>query len=158
MCIRDRFESHVHVSIDRIKNDPWKLVSQSSTRHLITNHCGKPIFALKPDLILQDENTRQVLDTKWKLLDENDFKNNYQLKQADFYQLFAYGQTYQVGKGDMLLIYPSHENFSTPLPVFNFSDNLRLWVVPFCLHKHQLITGDLCDKFPALDSQQSLIE
>ena len=65
------FESHVRVSIDRIIDTPWKLVSQSSTHHLITNHCGKPIFALKPDLILQVENTRQVLDTKWKLLDEN---------------------------------------------------------------------------------------
>ncbi len=58
--------------------------------------------------------------------------------QADLYQMLAYGVNYQEGIGDMLLIYPSHEGFSQPLPYpYEFSHQkenpLRLWVVPFSL-------------------------
>jgi 5-methylcytosine-specific restriction enzyme subunit McrC len=35
--------------------------------------------------------------------------------------MFAYGQKYLHGKGDMMLIYPRHR-FETPLPVFRFDE------------------------------------
>lgn len=63
-------------------------------------------------------------------------KTTLEQSQADLYQMLAYGVNYQEGIGDMLLIYPSHEGFSQPLPhPYEFSHQkenpLRLWVVPF---------------------------
>ena len=43
--------------------------------------------------------------------------------------------------GELLLIYPKTSTFSAPLPVFEFSDTLRLWVVPFDLELGQLTIG-----------------
>ncbi|HBR8090638.1 TPA: McrC family protein, partial [Klebsiella pneumoniae] len=52
--------------------------------------------------------------------------------QADFYQMFAYGQKYLGGNGEMYLIYPAHDDFSQPIPQhFAFSETLKLWVVPY---------------------------
>ena len=67
--------------------------------------------------------------------------DKYGLSQADFYQLYAYGQTYMDGESDVVLVYPKTETFSQALPVFDFpkSRGLRLWVLPFCLHDRVLI-------------------
>ncbi|MCD5997555.1 hypothetical protein KDX38_28945, partial [Pseudomonas sp. CDFA 602] len=76
---------------------------------------------------------RWVLDTKWKRLDSTSGSKNYGLSQSDFYQLFAYGQKYLGGEGDLVLIYPRRASFQEALPGFEFSAGLRLWVVPFDL-------------------------
>lgn len=53
-------------------------------------------------------------------------------QNTDLYQMFAYGQKYLGGKGDLFLIYPAHEEFTKPIEhSFDFSDSLKLWVVPF---------------------------
>ena len=57
------------------------------------------------------------------------------------YQLYAYGKKYLDGKGDLFLIYPRHDEFLNPLPVFEFSGDLNLWVVPFDLDKDVLVAG-----------------
>ena len=48
-----------------------------------------------------------VMDTKWKLLDQNacNGTDKYSLCQAEFYQLYAYGQKYMNGKGDMIFYF-----------------------------------------------------
>jgi len=61
------------------------------------------------------------------------------LSQNDFYQLFAYGQEYLNGTGDLVLIYPRTAKFSEPLPVFHFSDDLCLWVLQFDLNEGMLL-------------------
>lgn len=59
-------------------------------------------------------------------------KSLYGLAQSDFYQMFAYGQKYLDGSGEMYLIYPAHDDFSQPIPQhFAFSETLKLWVVPY---------------------------
>ncbi|MCV6622232.1 MAG: McrC family protein, partial [Cellvibrionaceae bacterium] len=109
-------------------------------------------FRLKPDLTIEHRlagthELAMILDTKWKLLDEN--KNNgtekFGLSQADFYQMFAYGQCYLRGSGDLVLFYPKTATFDSPIEQcfsFNLAINseasksesqdkaLRLWVVP----------------------------
>ncbi|ORM65841.1 hypothetical protein HA45_03470 [Pantoea rodasii] len=46
--------------------------------------------------------------------------------------MFAYGQKYFNGTGEMYLIYPAHDDFSQPIQQhFAFSDTLKLWVVPY---------------------------
>lgn len=50
------------------------------------------------------------MDTKWKILNENDGKNNYGISQADMYQLYAYAKKYN--SKELYLIYPKCETFS----------------------------------------------
>lgn len=101
-------------------------------------------FQLKPDLLVTDSTgNRMVLDTKWKLIDgsKDNSRDKFGLSQADFYQMYAYGQKYLQGDGDIVLIYPKTADFDNPLNVFKFpeSEKMRLWVLPFCLDKKYLI-------------------
>ena len=98
---------------------------------------------LKPDFLVQRGPQRWVLDTKWKRLDESrgGSKDKYDLSQADFYQLFAYGQRYLGGRGTMLLVYPKTSSFQEPLYEFTFNDELRLRVVPFDLETGCIVDG-----------------
>ncbi len=93
-------------------------------------------------LCLEKQNVRIIMDTKWKLLNSNDKQRKYNLKETDFYQLFAYGHKYQSGAGDMVLIYPKHQEFEHPLSCFKLGDDMRLWVMPFDLEKRCLIYHD----------------
>ena len=52
-----------------------------------------------------------MLDTKWKLLNNAQRKEKYGLRQSGFYQMYAYGQTYRGGYGDIWLVYPQREAF-----------------------------------------------
>ncbi|MRJ23417.1 restriction endonuclease [Pseudomonas haemolytica] len=106
-------------------------------------HNEKGMFQLKPDMLITKNTQRWVLDTKWKRLDQR--TNKYGLSQADFYQLFAYGQHYlrDQPQGEMLLIYPCKASFNQPLAPFRFSPQLQLWVVPFDLE-----LGALVDRQP----------
>ncbi|MXR36120.1 McrC family protein [Craterilacuibacter sinensis] len=112
------------------------------SRHSLCVHQGKPMFKLQPDLLIEQGNSCWVLDTKWKKLDSSDREGKYGLSQADFYQLFAYGQRYLGGKGELVLIYPVSRNFTCALLPFEFDSALRLHVVPFDLDKEQLLLAD----------------
>lgn len=119
------------------------LKTQARSHHLVS-HRDQDWFRLKPDLLVRDsDRDLLVLDTKWKLLDAQKANgtDKYGLSQSDFYQLHAYGQTYLDGEGDVVLIYPKTGSFDHPLPVFAFpkSPSLRLWVLPFCLKRRELL-------------------
>lgn len=102
---------------------------------------------LKPDFLLKQGKQAWVLDTKWKLIDESlgDSREKYGLSQSDFYQLFAYGERYLDAEGEMFLVYPMTSKFRVPLQVFDYSTELRLWVVPFDLDQGLLV----CDRIPS---------
>jgi 5-methylcytosine-specific restriction enzyme subunit McrC len=145
------FERYVSAHIGRTLNAGWKTDEQIASRHLV-RHREKPWFRLKPDIAVYRTagGKRQIetlLDVKWKQLDasKGDWKSKYHLSQADFYQLFAYGNRYldQV-EADMLLIYPWTEEFLSPLEVFDFERErrLRIWAVPFCLAENKLVAGE----------------
>ena len=76
------------------------------------------MFQLQPDILIVQDDRRWLLDTKWKRSDQTDRGSNYQISQSDFYQMYAYGQKYLDGAGDMALVYPRHASFERPLPVF----------------------------------------
>lgn len=124
------FESYVASVLRSQLADDAELTTQASSKYLVT-HNGRRQFQLKPDLLLTlTDNSKLVLDTKWKLLDLED--HNYGLSQSDLYQMFAYGHKYLNGTGDLLLIYPAHSGFEKPIEFsFDYSESLRLWVVPF---------------------------
>lgn len=137
------FEAFVAKHIARQLAPPHILKTQARSHHLV-RHRDRDWFMLKPDLLVRDsEQDLLVLDTKWKLLDglKANGTDKYGLSQSDFYQLHAYGQSYLDGTGDVVLIYPKTDSFDCPLPVFSFpkSPDLRLWVLPFCLNRRELL-------------------
>jgi len=137
------FEAFVAKHLARQLKTPFTLHTQVCS-HSLVRHIDQNWFRLKPDLLVKEgQENRVVLDTKWKLVDSQQANGSkkYGLSQSDFYQLYAYGQNYLNGRGDLVLIYPSTVDFNMPLPVFDFpnSENLRLWVLPFCLNCKRLI-------------------
>lgn len=135
------FERYVEVCLRRRLPAGAALKTQAASEWL----CRTPtrrMFQLKPDFIVEFEGERFVVDAKWKLIDGAAFESNYGLAQADFYQLFAYGQRYLQGRGRMALIYPRSPEFKVPLDKFSFNDQLMLDVLPLDLASGRWV-GDL---------------
>jgi len=130
------FEKYVAVVLRKQLKEGYQLTEQAASKCLVEKFMGdqnKSLFQLKPDLLITKEKQNiSVLDTKWKLIDENNSKEKYGISQGDMYQLYAYGKKYlSEGKGEIFLIYPGSSSFSHPLPSFNFDDDLSLKVIPF---------------------------
>ncbi|KSC58732.2 restriction endonuclease [Pseudomonas aeruginosa] len=108
------------------------LTSQASRYHLCAHDSGK-MFCLKPDLLIDTPQQRWILDTKWKRIDAGKPEKNYDLSQSDFYQLFAYGHKYHNDTGipTLVLIYPYWSGLRKALPVFDYGEGMKLWVLPF---------------------------
>lgn len=138
------FENYVEGWLRRCLAPGSRLTAQAS-RHNLCQHDGRMMFRLEPDLLLEHGPQAWVLDTKWKRLDGADRPNRYGLNQADFYQLFAYGHSYLAGRGELALIYPATAQFTTCLEPFDFSSDLRLWVLPFDLENDVLLTDPRMD-------------
>ncbi|WP_025994729.1 McrC family protein [Pseudomonas viridiflava] len=117
---------------------PHAMLHAQRKSEYLCSHQGKKVFQLQPDLMITQGAKRWVLDTKWKRLDSKPGNKNYGLSQSDLYQLYAYGQKYLGGEGDVVLIYPRRASFQEALPVFEFSPELKLWVVPFDLLTRQM--------------------
>ncbi len=132
------FERYLEVQLRKQLPAPYTLKAQAASLSLC-KHGDGDMFQLRPDLLVQqNQKIILVLDAKWKLISTNDRENKYGLSQKDFYQLFAYGHKYLAGKGEMLLIFPRTDSFSSVLPPFDFSSTLRLWVVPFDLKNDEM--------------------
>lgn len=133
------FESYVEQVLRRTLPKHLAVKGQSRQHHLV-NYEARKMFNLKPDITISASGqVFLVLDTKWKLINANKANgtDKFLLSQQDFYQMYAYGQKYLNGIGDLVLIFPVNEKFTNPLPSpFEFSSHLRLWVVPFDIH-HQ---------------------
>jgi len=133
------FESYVAKLLRQQVSTDYRVRAQVQSQTLV-QHGEQNWFRLKPDLVIEKNNeTKVVLDTKWKLLDQS--KDNgtvkYGLSQADFYQMFAYGQKYLAGKGELFLLYPQSEKFTQAIqsnfcfnPDTDDEDKLNLWIVP----------------------------
>ncbi|MEZ8738010.1 MULTISPECIES: McrC family protein [unclassified Vibrio] len=113
---------------------PKLSVSTQVTGEYLARYDGRNKFSLRPDLIIKEGSSNQVvLDTKWKLL--NTKLSNSNISQSDIYQLFAYAKKYladdESGQ-DVVLIYPSQDNFDEALHFpFELGGGHQLWVVPF---------------------------
>lgn len=113
---------------------PKLTVSTQVTGEYLARYDGRGKFSLRPDLVIKQGKTNQVvLDTKWKFLDTK--LSNSNISQSDIYQLFAYAKKYlgdEASGKDVVLIYPNQDNFDEPLiSPFDLGDGHRLWIVPF---------------------------
>jgi len=144
--MEELFEKYVYEVLKSTYKEPYKLKKQISSMY-IARQGERNMFSLKPDIALfKDGNCISILDTKWKLLDQNNefsesiYNSNYGMKQADIYQLFTYGEKYLHGKGEMYLIYPATSKFNKPLePLILNQKGLKLNILPFNLDTDEVL-------------------
>jgi 5-methylcytosine-specific restriction enzyme subunit McrC len=129
------FERYVLASLRKVAPSSMQIRAQTAEQHLC-EHDGIGWFRLKPDIIICDGVETWIVDTKWKLL-SSDPSRQYELSQSDFYQLFAYGQKYLNGSGDLFLVYPRTAAFRELFSPFHFSQGMRLNVLPFDLIRRE---------------------
>ncbi len=133
------FEAYVEKVLHRQIAERYELKAQAQTYSLATYN-GSQFFKLKPDFLLKNQHkTVAVLDTKWKLVDSSlsTSTDKFGVSQSDLYQMFAYGQNYLKGEGEIYLIYPAHDGFIEPLEhefeIGVSGKSLKVWVVPFVI-------------------------
>ncbi len=85
-------------------------------------------FSLRPDIVMKKDGKVFILDTKWKLLN-NDETLNYGISQSDLYQMFAYAKKYD--SNNIFLLYPINDMISNLNKniIFNYDEKLRLEIV-----------------------------
>src|SRR5690606_10887770 len=137
------FEKYVEGWLRQQLQPPATLKPQAASQYLCAHNNARS-FCLKPDFLIDTPEQRLVLDTKWKRVDAGRPEKNYDLSQADFYQLFAYGHKYrgQTGVPKLVLIYPYWSGLQEALPVFDYGDGMNLWVLPFDLDNERLLGAD----------------
>jgi 5-methylcytosine-specific restriction enzyme subunit McrC len=121
-------------------SEGYKIKTQDKSCFLIEEHRSERRFGLRPDIVIDSETARQkVIDTKWKLLDEFAERKNYNISQADMYQLYAYGKKYTTPTQEpgLVLLYPSNPKFINKLDLFIYDGDLKLEVVPFDFTKDE---------------------
>lgn len=131
------FEKYVELSLRRrLAAHRIEVQGQARSRYLADQ---PKAFQLKPDILIRrDELCIRIADTKWKLIDEHATYDNGNddpksgIRQADMYQLFAYGHKYMKGKGRLVLVYPKWRGFTRAF-TFDLGGGLVLDVVPFDL-------------------------
>jgi 5-methylcytosine-specific restriction enzyme subunit McrC len=136
------FEDYVAAMFRRHCTD-YEVIAQDRRHHLVEQHKGGRKFRLRPDLVLRKEGqVKFVIDTKWKIIDETAPERNYDISQADMYQLFAYGKKYSGSTQPILmLIYPAHERLTREL-VFEYeTEGLRLVVGGWDLGDNKWLEG-----------------
>ncbi len=140
------FECYVEGWLRKQLASAARLTSQASRAYLCEHGQGR-MFCLKPDLLIDTAEQRWILDTKWKRVDARKPETNYDLSQADFYQLFAYGHKYRtnIGVPKLVLIYPSWSGLTRALPVFDYGQGMSLWALPFDLDSDRLLDADAAD-------------
>ena len=106
--------------------------TQRPRKYLATTENEKPVFQMKPDITLQNEQTQFILDTKWKRINENDTGLKHDINQSDMYQLYAYGKKYNCKT--VALIYPQTKHFKQQFR-YHFDSALRLLCLPFDVTK-----------------------
>ncbi len=143
------FERYVAIKLQGTLPTNIILKSQASSQALV-QHCptnsnnAEGWFKLKPDIQICNKATKAVVciaDTKWKRINSSDSsaKKKYNISQSDMYQLFAYGEKFLNGQGNLFLIYPKHEGFTERLAPFEYKEGLNLHAVPYDL------MDDSCD-------------
>lgn len=116
------FESYVGKSIKNYEElNEWNVYLQHNKYYLLEN---PKLFKLKPDIVMENKNEIIILDTKWKLLNNED-ELKYGISQSDLYQMYAYAKKYE--SKNIILIYPKQVQEETKEKMnFKFEENINL--------------------------------
>lgn len=137
------FEHYVAYYLRRELKD-WDIKTQVASQYICTHH-EKPMFRLRPDIYIKHKHldNKIVLDTKWKLINQNHHSERFGIKDSDIQQMFAYSHFYLGHASDVILIYPYlSETFNEPLSDFHIKDSsAKIRVIPFELdHPERIIS------------------
>jgi len=99
------FERFIARAIKDTVGDLYEIKIQPYTGYLARKD-GRGIFALQPDIILEGEETKIIVDTKYKLLNPEDRKLG--VSQQDLYQMYAYCK--ELNSKRCVLLYPEGVN------------------------------------------------
>lgn len=107
------YEAYVYRCVRRVFGAAgWKAAAQGrgESMYLVRDEKAKKNrFKLKPDIIIEKDGRRIVLDTKWKNLTTNQ-KEKYGISQSDMYQMYAYSKRFKTP--EVWLLYPLNEEVS----------------------------------------------
>ena len=124
------FESYVAQQVrKKFLPDNWEVSIQDKGYHLFlekNNGNSRPIFSLKPDIVLRKENKIVILDTKWKrLIPES--RKNYGVSSVDMYQMYAYAKKYEENGiiPEVYVIYPKTEDMKVT-KCFESNDRVKV--------------------------------
>lgn len=147
------FEAYVLSKLEEQYSEHYQIQRQKSKKYLCY-HNGKDRFNLRPDIYFEAKNknihSNMILDTKWKLLDQNSEDQRYGISDGDMQQMFAYSYMYLEHDGPIVLIYPKSSKFNRALPEFRLNKheidqgkNPEILVLPFDLDNDELIGFDM---------------
>ena len=114
------FESFVAAKFRKLISRKVNLRTQDTTYSLFDS--PNRAFALRPDIVLEFDGYKVVLDTKWKLL--SDKASNWGISQSDMYQMYAYGKKYEAER--VVLLYPDSEKVSKKDMGYLSNDNVKV--------------------------------
>lgn len=101
--MNDLFEAFVGRSLRRALA-PRRVRLQARGRYALADGSGRPLFALRPDAVIEPPGERVVLDTKWKTLEPA--REDLGIESADIYQMLAYARACEAARA--VLIHPWH--------------------------------------------------
>ena len=135
------FEDYVGARI-KSQNPDDDVSLQDRSHFLVEQHQGTRRFRIRPDIVVRrGGSVHYVLDTKWKEIDGSASLANYNISQADMYQLYAYGKKYrtpETGHPKLVLIYPRNPHFIEPLK-FLYEDTMELFAIPWDLEEDSMV-------------------
>ena len=130
------FEDYVGQLVKRYHSLDFDVTLQQSREYLIVEQRK---FRLVPDIYLadrRDQDSKVIMDTKWKLIDEANSKANYGIAQSDLYQMYAYAKKYQARR--VILIYPKSDDFTEPIDTIRrYEEKISIAIKPFDLSKSE---------------------
>ena len=129
------FEDFLVASFRR-HQEQYRVISQRLRESMaMATIDNQNVFSTQPDITLQaGDQTRFILDAKWKEIDATIPDRKHGIAQADVYQLHAYAARY--GCSAVALVYPRNANFKSTLR-YRFFDGPALLAVPFDLTQPQ---------------------
>ncbi|MFA5720628.1 MAG: McrC family protein [Acholeplasmataceae bacterium] len=129
------FEQYVASQLSRCAS-PYNLrIAKQERRHYLFDEPSR--FALRPDIVVYQDNKKVVLDTKWKRLISQP-NSNYGVSQEDMYQMFAYAKKYDASA--VYLIYPKNfekRPFKDDYTTFKGNDGVIVHVYEVDLNEPQ---------------------
>ena len=109
-------------------------------------------FALRPDIVLERNGRKIIVDTKWKRLSAD--KNvNFGITQSDMYQMYAYHTRYQ-GVVQVILLYPlfdrleiedyviQEQSVRVSVRFFDLSARMQRKSFEDCVYPHAFLGND----------------
>ena len=109
--MHDLFESYI---AEQITNhfENWRVTKQARSKYLFDTPRA---FNLKPDILLEGNNKKIIMDTKWKIINKD--VKNYNISANDMYQMYVYAKKY--GTKEVWLLYPAIDQLSGKIDYFS---------------------------------------